>query len=34
VTLADVPEIVDALAEGRVVERLRLKPEEFDRAKP
>jgi (2Fe-2S) ferredoxin len=33
VTLADVPEIVDALAGGRVVERLRLKPEEFDRAK-
>lgn len=30
VTLADVPEIVDALAEGRRVERLVLPPEDFD----
>jgi (2Fe-2S) ferredoxin len=29
VTLADVPEIVDALAEGRRVERLVLAPEDF-----
>jgi (2Fe-2S) ferredoxin len=33
VTLADVPEIVDAVAEGRVVERLKLKLEQFDRPK-
>jgi (2Fe-2S) ferredoxin len=33
VTLADVPEIVEALAQGRVVERLKLAPEQFDRAK-
>jgi (2Fe-2S) ferredoxin len=31
VTVADVPELVDALAEGRVVERLRLSPELYDR---
>lgn len=30
VTLADVPEIVDALAEGRRVERLVLPPGDFD----
>lgn len=33
VTLADVPEIVEALAQGRVVERLRLEPQEYDRAR-
>jgi (2Fe-2S) ferredoxin len=32
VTLADVPEIVGALAEGRRVERLVLPPEDFDEA--
>jgi (2Fe-2S) ferredoxin len=30
VTLADVPEIVSALAEGRRIERLVLPPEDFD----
>lgn len=30
VTMADVPEIVDALANGRKVERLVLPPEDFD----
>ena len=32
VTLADVPEIVDALAQGRVVERLVLPERDFDPA--
>src|SRR5262245_60149541 len=32
VTLADVPEIVQALSEGRRVERLVLSPEDFDEA--
>ena len=32
VTLADIPEIVDALAEGRSVERLVLPPHDFDEA--
>ncbi|MCC6556412.1 MAG: (2Fe-2S) ferredoxin domain-containing protein [Polyangiaceae bacterium] len=32
VTLGDVPEIVQALAEGRRVERLVLPPEDFDEA--
>lgn len=30
VTLADVPEIVDAIAEGRRIERLVMPPEDFD----
>ena len=35
VTVADVPEIVDALAQGRVVERLRIPDEKLTgRAKP
>jgi hypothetical protein len=33
VTLADVPEIVNAIAEGRVVERLKLRAEEYERGK-
>jgi (2Fe-2S) ferredoxin len=32
VSLDDVPELVDALAEGRRVERLVLAPEDFDEA--
>ena len=32
VTLADVPEIVDALAEGRRVDRLVLPPEDYEMA--
>ncbi|NUP12732.1 MAG: (2Fe-2S) ferredoxin domain-containing protein [Polyangiaceae bacterium] len=32
VTLDDVPEIVDALAEGRFVERLVLPPEDFEQS--
>lgn len=30
VTVDDLPEIVDALEQGKVVERLRLRPEQFD----
>lgn len=33
VKLEDVPEIIEALEKGTVVERLVLKPEEYDRAK-